>query len=98
MQKMSYQYRNSHYIDKTVLKLCYLYNRNPHSWIDGHDILTRPRMQGLRVSYHYIPRHFCAHTLDSSTVANDDIPKVQSINIKINQPLVGLGPTGTVSE
>ena len=31
---MSYQYRDSHYKDKTVLQLSYLYKGNPHIWKD----------------------------------------------------------------
>ena len=30
----SYQYRDSHYKDKTVWRLCYLYKGNTHNWKD----------------------------------------------------------------
>ena len=31
----SFQYRNFHYKDKTVIRLSYLYNGNPHTWKDS---------------------------------------------------------------
>ena len=39
----SYQYRDSHYKDKTVSQLSYLHNRNPHTWKDHLYIEIRSR-------------------------------------------------------
>ena len=42
MKMSSYQYKNSHYEDKMVMRPSYLYNRNPCTWKDGHYIETGP--------------------------------------------------------
>ena len=35
VKMLSSQYRNSHYKDKRISQLSYLYNGNPHTWNDG---------------------------------------------------------------
>ena len=39
---ISYQYRNSHYKNKTVPQLSYLYQGNPYNWKDGLDVEMTP--------------------------------------------------------
>ena len=47
---LSYQYRDYHYKDKTVWRPSYLYNGNPHTWIDGLYTDTGPWYRDLPVS------------------------------------------------
>ena len=60
IKMLSYQYRNSHYKDKTVSWLSYLYNGNIHTWKHRLFIETGPGsiITWFNITWYYCRKHY----------------------------------------